>query len=300
MNEENNFFEVLEKNGVSVNEEQKKQIVEKINNMLNYEPKVGIFGKTGVGKSSLCNALFGKNICEISDVEACTRNTKEVFLNMGASKGIKLVDVPGVGESRDRDDEYSRLYAKLLPELDLILWIIKADDRALASDENFYKNIVKPHVNEGKPFFFVINQIDKIEPFREWDLDNHKPSPRQLENMDKKIADVANFFDVAVSSIIAVSANEKYNLTRLVDEIVYALPKDRKITFFKEVSEEFKSEAAGEHVRKSFLEIAGEVVIKVLETSGEVVLKTIETVGKVFEKVIDKIEDFPIFKWLKW
>ncbi len=69
---------------------------------------------------------------------------------MDNQKGLKLVDVPGVGESRDRDEEYSKLYASLLPELDLVLWLIKSDDRALASDENFYKNIVKPHIDEGK------------------------------------------------------------------------------------------------------------------------------------------------------
>lgn len=75
---------------------------------MSYEPKIGIFGKTGVGKSSLCNALFGKDICSISDVEACTRNPQEVFLGMG-QKGIKLLDVPGVGENSERVKEYAQL-----------------------------------------------------------------------------------------------------------------------------------------------------------------------------------------------
>lgn len=167
------FFKKLEDEGVKVTEEQKKQINDRLSNILNYEPRIGIFGKTGVGKSSLCNALFGTDICQISDVEACTRNTQEVILNMG-NKGIKLIDVPGVGESTDRDEEYGKLYSELLPELDLVLWLIKSDDRALASDENFYKNIVKPHIVEGKPFFFVLNQVDKIEPFREWDEEKHE------------------------------------------------------------------------------------------------------------------------------
>ena len=185
-NIENDFFSELEKNGVNITEQQKKQMKSRLDNVLNYEPRIGIFGKTGVGKSSLCNALFGKDICQISDVEACTRNTQEVLINLG-QKGIKLLDVPGVGESSERDEEYAALYAKLLPELDLILWLIKSDDRALASDENFYRNIVKAHIDEGKPFFFVLNQVDKIEPFREWNEEKHEPGVNQFKNIHRKI-----------------------------------------------------------------------------------------------------------------
>ena len=278
------FFDNLEREGVSVTPEQKEQINRRLSQILNYEPRIGIFGKTGVGKSSLCNALFGSDICPISDVEACTRNTQEVLLNMG-NNGIKLIDVPGVGESSERDSEYSELYAKLLPELDLVLWLIKSDDRALASDENFYKNVVKPHIIEGKPFFFVLNQVDKIEPFREWDERKHEPGPKQFQNIHRKIDDVARFFDIAPSKVIPVSANEKYNLTKLVDEFVRALPAEKKVTVFRSVDEEFRSESTGEHVKKSFLEVVGDTICDVICTG-------IETVGSVIESAIDHIGDF--------
>ncbi|HBJ1649203.1 GTPase family protein [Clostridium botulinum] len=278
----NNFFEQLEKNGIKVTTEQRQQIHSRLKNVLTYEPQIGIFGKTGVGKSSLCNALFGQDICSISDVEACTRDAQEVLLNLGGS-GIKLIDVPGVGESSARDEEYAALYTKLLPELDLVLWLIKSDDRALASDENFYKNIVKPHINEGKPFFFVLNQVDKIEPFREWNEDKHEPGPKQFQNIHRKIDDVAGFFDIAPSKIIPVSANDKYNLTKLVDEFVRALPAEKKITVFKAVDKEFQSKATGEHVKKSFLDVVENVVTTTIDTIGNVVCTTVETVGSVIE-----------------
>lgn len=272
---EKNLFEQLEKNGVNVNDQQRKLITDRIESILSYEPRIGVFGKTGVGKSSLCNALFGKDICPISDVEACTRDPKETMLNLSGDKGIKLVDVPGVGESSDRDEEYAKLYAKLLPELDVVLWLLKGDDRAYASDENFYKNIVKPHLDQGKPFFFVLNQVDKIEPFREWNEDKHEPGANQFQNIDRKVQMVASFFDVPSSKIIPVSANEKYNLVKLVDEIVYALPKEKKITVYNQVSEEFQSEATGEHVRQSLGEFVLDKVVDavdwVLDRLGDIV-----------------------------
>jgi predicted GTPase len=61
----------------------------------------------------LCNALFGQDICSISDVQACTRDPQEVFLSIGSGAGLKLLDVPGVGESSERDKEYEELYEKL-------------------------------------------------------------------------------------------------------------------------------------------------------------------------------------------
>lgn len=289
---QDDFFAQLESNGVNVSETQRQQINSRLQNILNYEPRVGIFGKTGVGKSSLCNALFGKDVCPISDVQACTRNTQEVLLKLGGSgNGIRLIDVPGVGESSARDEEYATLYANLLPELDLVLWIIKSDDRALASDENFYKNIVKPHIQEGKPFFFVLNQVDKIEPFREWNEETHEPGAKQFQNIHKKVDDVSTFFDVAPSKVIPVSANEKYNLTKLVDEFVRALPAEKKITVFRAVNDEFQSKATGEHVKKSFLEVVGDVVCTTIETAGNVVIKVVEKVGDFIESAGDWIID---------
>lgn len=291
------FFKKLEEDGVSLTEIQREQINLRLKNVLNYQPTIGIFGKTGVGKSSLCNALFGKEVCQIDDIEACTRNIQEVMINFDKSgNGIKLIDVPGVGESTSRDEEYSTLYAKLLPELDLVLWLIKSDDRALASDENFYKNIVKPHVKEGKPFFFVLNQVDKIEPFREWNEEKQEPGSQQFQNIRRKIDNISAFFDIASSQIIPVSANKKYNLTKLVDEFVRALPPEKKVTVFRAVNEEFQSKSTGEHVKKSFLDVVGSVIIASIEAAGDVICTTIETLGNVIANAGDWIMDHIPFR----
>ena len=289
MNEQDLFAKMAER-GIQTTLEQQQNIKRRINEVLNYEPKVGVFGKTGVGKSSLCNAMFGQDVCPISDVEACTRNPQEVLLQMGGRK-ITLLDVPGAGESEERDREYAELYSKLLPELDVVLWVIKADDRALSSDEAFFKQIVKPHVEQGKVFFFVLNQCDKIEPFREWDEHAHEPGAKQLQNIQRKVTDVASHFAVPESKVIPVSACEKYNLVRLLDEMVFAMPKDKKITLVNSAARENVSDRAQEDAKKGFFETVGEIIENAVDKGAEVI-------GKVID-VIDTAKDFirDLFWW---
>lgn len=274
MNEEE-FFDRL-----GVPQEKREAIRAKLNEKLSYKPKIGIFGKTGVGKSSLCNALFGQDVCPISDVEACTRDPKTVLLNTGG-KGIELLDVPGVGESQSRDEEYGKLYAKLLPELDLVLWLLKADDRAFSSDELFYKNIVKPHIDEGKTFFFVLNQVDKIEPFREWNESEHRPGVTQFSNIDKKLDAVSRSFECPKTQVIPVSANERYNLDVLVDTFLFALPRDKVYTVGRQVKAKNVSKAAQKHIEESWWETVKEVVGDIWEGAKEVISTLVSAVKDI-------------------
>ena len=254
------FYQELSEYGIQLSPEQRQRIEEKINSVLTYEPRIGIFSKSGVGKSSLCNALFGQDVCPISDITACTRNVQEVLLEMGG-KGLKLIDVPGVGESSHRDKEYTKLYAKLLPELDCVLWLLKADERAYMPDEIFYREIVKPHISQGKPFFFVLNQVDKMEPSDEWNTSGNLPGSRQFHNINLKIEAISRYFNIAASKIIPVSAKYNYNLPKLVDEIVYALPREKKITFLRGTAAKYRSIDSVAAVKKAWYEGVGEFLL---------------------------------------
>lgn len=205
------------------------EIRDKVNealiSMKGYVPNVGILGKTGAGKSSLCNALFGTDVCEISDVEACTRQPQKVLLANKNKYGIALNDMPGVGESLERDREYEALYEKTIPEFDVILWALKADDRAYSVDLEFYEKIVKPHVERGKEIIFVLTQADKIEPFREWNTADGRPGDAQLNNINAKIKGISELFHVPRAKVRAISAPERYGLVELVETVLLAAPK---------------------------------------------------------------------------
>lgn len=276
------LFDAFARQGLQLPEEHRRTIAAQLERIRDYEPMVGVFGKTGAGKSSLCNAVFGRDICKISDVGACTRNVQEVALSIG-QKGMKLLDVPGVGESDRRDAEYDALYQQWLPKLDLVLWVIKADDRALASDEDFYKRLVKPYLEAGKPFFIVLNQVDKVEPFREWDEKARQPGPRQAANIEDKRRSVAGFFGLPLNQVICVSANERYGLVELVDRVIHALPAEKRVSVLREVQDEYRSKASREEARSGVAETLDKV-IDVLPLPAPV-----KFVAKAIVRVIDWI-----------
>jgi len=253
------FFDTLAKYGIVIEEKYRLSIESKLDSIRSYQPRVGIFGKTGAGKSSLCNAVFGKDVCAISDVSACTRSPQEVILSI-RSPGIILLDVPGIGESVERDKEYNSLYKSLLPELDVILWVIKGDDRAFSTDESFYKRLVRPYIDANRPFFIVLNQVDKIEPYRDWDEATRRPGSRQSHNIEEKRRSISAIFDIPLTQVIPVSVNERYGLIDLVDHIIHALPKDKKGIFLDEVDDDTQSTTAKDEANEGFWDVVVDIV----------------------------------------
>jgi hypothetical protein len=241
----------------------RENLFKKIKDSIDYEPVIGVMGKTGAGKSSLCNSIFKGQVCAVSDVEACTRDVQELRISFG-QRSLKLIDIPGVGESANRDKEYEALYKELLPKLDLILWVIKGDDRAFSADEHFYNHVLIPAGGVDN-VLFVLNQIDKIEPFREWDITNNCPSLTQLVNIKKKEAYLAERFGFINNPVVSVSANEGYNIIKLVEAMIRALPDYAKSGTTAQLKDEYKTDSVKDNAKNGFAEIISEAIDEVID-----------------------------------
>lgn len=272
------------------NQQLLKEINDKVNQLRNYKPKVGVFGNSGVGKSSLCNALFGKEVAKISDVEACTREPQEILIGSADGKsGIVLVDVPGIGEDPTHHKEYTALYKSLAPELDLVLWAIKSDDRNYASGMEAYSTVF----GEAKspPVVFVITQTDKTNDTEDWNHQEYEPGESQINNIAIKENDVSRRFDISAKNIISVAISKKgrnYNLKELVNLVVEALPNEKKYSFTREANEENVTEEARKNAEKgiwdSVKDYAGEAWDTVKDKAADIIIasapKIIAAVGR--------------------
>lgn len=266
-----------------------QEISKRITRIRSYTPKVGVFGNSGVGKSSLCNALFGREVAKISDVEACTRKPQEILLG-SENGGITLIDVPGIGEDPAHQKEYTALYKSLAPELDLVLWAIKADDRNYASALDSYKEVFSSE-EKLPPVLFVITQTDKTNDTEDWDHQEYKPGGTQIGNIAIKENDVSRRFGVSANQIISIAVSKKgksYNLKELVDLVVEALPNEKKFSFTREAKQENVSEEARKGAEKgiwdSVKEFAGEAWDSVKDKVVDAIIvsapKIISSVGK--------------------
>ena len=202
----------------------RKLILARLRSLTQYEPVIGIMGKTGVGKSSLCNALFQGEVTPVSDVKACTRDVLRFRLCNG-NHSLMVVDLPGVGESEQRDEEYTALYRHILPELDLVLWVIKTDDRALSVDEHFYRKVMLAYQQR---VLFVVNQADKAEPCHQWNTTSNTPSHSQQSTIEAKRSAVQQLF-LPHHPVCVVSARTGWGLDAMVEAMMRNLP-DRAIS----------------------------------------------------------------------
>ena len=229
-----------------------ERILHQVSQLTSYEPMIGIMGKTGAGKSSLCNALFAGEVSPVSDVAACTREPLRFRLQVG-ERYMTLVDLPGVGESGERDAEYAALYRAQLSRLDLVLWLIKADDRALAVDEHFYYQVIGEAYRHK--VLFVISQSDKAEP-----TSGGRPlSTAQKQNISRKICLLHELFQ-PVNPICAVSVRLQWGLRVMAERMIKCLPREATSPVVAQLQQPFRTMVVREQARDDFGETVGAIL----------------------------------------
>ncbi|MDX4944603.1 GTPase family protein [Providencia manganoxydans] len=263
-----------------------------LNHLINYSPTIGLMGKTGAGKSSLINALFQSQLSPVSDVSGCTRQTQRFSMSMN-NHVLTFVDLPGVGESLERDKEYHQLYRSLLPELDLIIWVLKADDRAWSSDEQCYRFLTEQCGYQPKRFLFVLNQADKIEPCRQWDEVCQQPSSEQVANLELKQQAVITAFKPH-HPVMTVSAAEGYQLTELAEQLIQVLPAEASSGVARQLSSTYRTQSIETSARNDFGQCISDIVDTLIDIIPlpPLIKSTIDTVKNSIVSVAKSLWSF--------
>jgi len=166
-------------------------------------PKFAIIGQPNVGKSSLLNALTGKERTIVSNIAGTTRDSIHTTYNL-FNKEFILIDTAGIRRKTKVNEDlefYSVIRAvKAVDEADVCLIVLDAKNGITAQDLNIFSLCVK----KGKGIVILVNKWDAVE--------KETNTARDYEKMLKQ--KLAPFKDVP---IMFISATEKLRILQSME-----------------------------------------------------------------------------------
>lgn len=116
--------------------DQAKKLKKELDKMKSKPIKVAVLGQSGVGKSSTVNNLFGAKLKVSRTGEGTTEKNFIGYIDYELPDGsvITVADLPGYGRKASTDESYKKMYIDALKDVDIILLIIQANDKAIVDD----------------------------------------------------------------------------------------------------------------------------------------------------------------------
>ena len=125
-------------------------------------PKFAIIGQPNVGKSSLLNALIGKERTIVSEIAGTTRDSIHTHYNL-FNKEFILIDTAGIRRKTKVHEDlefYSVIRAiKAVDEADVCMLMLDAEKGITAQDLSIFSMTVK----KGKGIVVLVNKWDLME-----------------------------------------------------------------------------------------------------------------------------------------
>lgn len=164
------------------------------------KPIVAIVGRPNVGKSTLFNTLAGERISIVKDTPGITRD--RIYADVSwLDRNFTIIDTGGIEpDSSDVILSQMREQAEIAMETaDVIVFLVDVKQGLVDSDAKVADMLRRSR----KPVLLVVNKVD---------------------NFNKYMTDVYEFYNLGMGDPIAISASEKLGIGDMLDEIMKHFP----------------------------------------------------------------------------
>lgn len=197
-------------------------------------PRFMLVGRTGVGKSSLINAICDMYLAEVSDVTVGTKGISQFEYKRDNETVLEVLDTRGIGESLNIGEENAEnelLNAICDFEPDIILFVLKSKSRdRIDIDVNELKKIARAYYDKKGieiPTIAVLNQVDELEPASIKNVSEYTSAKKKnIDDAKAYFSDIFTKNNFYPQEVIAVSSLMEWSSSH--DEISKMTPTERE------------------------------------------------------------------------
>ncbi|MEG2075180.1 MAG: ribosome biogenesis GTPase Der, partial [Victivallaceae bacterium] len=208
--ERNGSFPVTEDDSAENNADSEADDADAVNTPVT---GIAVIGRPNVGKSSLINALLGRERVIVSDVAGTTRDSIDIGFSIAYSGGerlVNLIDTAGLRKKakvKDLVEYFSVMRTEsAIKRAKLVLFLVECDQDGVTAQD---RKIASMITEAGRACIIVANK---------WDI-------CKSESTQKKLLDEIRYTlpGLSYAPVIFTSAKERYNLDLLLDQVVQIL-----------------------------------------------------------------------------
>lgn len=269
-------------------------------------PRIFLIGRTGVGKSSLINAICGAYIADVSDTKSCTENAQVHKYMDGNRVLMEIFDTRGIAESVSLDSKETA-EDMLIDQINefspdvaiLVLGCTHRDD--VDSDVLFLKKLAESYhsVNDARlPIVAVVNKCDEMKPARQKKAEEYSPSKiANIQEVVKYYKEIIRKNDLQIKEIVPVSSLIDWQTpdgievdSSNIDSIPESDIENLQIAF----DGRYNIEELLDILEKAILDCEAQMGLRMAARLNKVVLGLAEHLNKVFSGIAATVATTPI------